>query len=281
MRPSEFRIVLIFLLGFPFPLFSQVPPDSLLQRIGFFKHFVDNPMVLNESNRKYIDSLADSLGFPIATHFYVKPDTLPELYAVTARHVLHYDTTRFKGSRRAVRIVRDTKGGRRDETLYYRVPRSNFVFYHPDSLVDLALFDLSSKLKFPEISGEYHSFSLREILTSEELDTLKAGQEVFYIGAYPDSVFSERLWYWYPHGTLKAIVRPLLIQDTTIGFRFKAEILLNIKAKGGVSGSPVLVRKNDEWKVLGIINGGNAAATLCTPAYRILEALEGRRVQKK
>ena len=244
----------------------------MLSKVGFFK-YIDYHLI--QANQKYIDSLA--FGYPQATYFFLKTDSLSVLCAVTARHVICYDTAQKRG----LRMVRNTKYGPQSLFLYVSTQRSARVFYHPDSLVDLAVLDQSLPIASQDNSEGLRWFSRQDILTEPELDTLTVPRPVFFLGLFPDSVSSETMVYWFQPGTLDSILnKPLLFHDQRINFTFKAELLLDLPAKGGISGSPVFVKSNDKWKILGIINGSNQTSTQCTPAYEILEAIEARRTRE-
>lgn len=282
MIQLNLKIIIIVVFGFSFTLLSQIPPDSLFLKIGFFKYLVDDhPKHLKDSVLAYVKNETYRYGFPGGTHFFFKHDSFPELYAVTAKHVFLYDTANFIGIQRGVRMIRNTERSQVDGTLLYGLPQSKYLFFHSDSLVDLALIDLSLNFKFSKPPEEYHWFNQSDILTKKELKMLIPRQEVFYIGLYPDSLFSHEMWYWHPKGKLKSIQKPILVTDSNKNFSFKTEILLDIESKKGVSGSPVFIKIKDKWKILGIINGHNEDNTFCTPAYRILEIIEANRKQRK
>jgi hypothetical protein len=259
---------MIFLLQIFVPLysFSQGLPDSLFSKVGFFEYYYPES---GPGTRRYIDSMG--FTFPRATYFFLKSDSLSDYWAITAKHVI----LNGAGHVRGLRMVRSTPFGPLSFFLYVTPHNSAWVFFHPDSLVDLAIIDQNGLFKVTHNAEQLKAFSTNDILTKREFQNLSVPQQVIFLALDPTSTTSDTMHYWVQPGTLDSILKdPPNFVDTTYKSLFKAEILLHIPSKRGVSGSPVFICINHCWRILGIMNGANAENAQCTPAYRILEAIK-------
>jgi hypothetical protein len=204
---------------------------------------------------------------PWATFFFYKGTGSNEFYAITAKHVIKFNSD----SSRQLRLVFNSSDGVQSFTYGISTNHSSIVTYHPDTLIDIAVLCFYHLTKF---YNGVQWFTKEDFITKEELQKLKPGQPVTFIGLYPDSASNRNIYYWHPLGTFEKIFKPPLINtDITNGFKSKVEIKIKTPAKGGISGGPALIFKNGRWKILGIINCGDSSKIYCTPAYKILEML--------
>lgn|GEM_PF-5858547 len=244
---------------FSFQLMSQSIPDSLMFKVGVFKNWFESKTL-----QRYYDSIG--MVMPIATFFFLKGNKLDEFYAVTAKHVIQFDSN----TARHLRMVFHSKNGIESFTWAISTKHSTAISFHSDSLIDLALICAD----FLKYYNGTNWFRESDILMKSELEKVKVGDTVQFIGLYPDSVKSKDIWYWSPAGTFVGINNPpVLNRDPHTGFLSKEEITIKIKEKPGISGSPVFINYHGKWKIIGVINCGDNEYVRCTPGYKILDAI--------
>jgi hypothetical protein len=240
------------------------PPDSLFSKVVIFKKGTGNPGI----------GLGLSWGSPLATGFYLDTGNVRCAFFVTARHVL-----RIPDSVAGLRVhIVNASGHVQDEYLGdYRVAPS--VMTHPDFWTDIALLTNHH----PGTAGDSLSgFCIDDIVTPEEFRRMSRGSQVFYIGMCLDSIMSARNVYSFPVGTWLSTFEPQhLLVDSTHRLAWRADFALKIPGSPGISGSPVLVKDQERYRLIGIVNGFGVDAlgrlvdtAYCTAAYRILETLQ-------
>jgi len=264
--------LLIALLFFPFlslPLCAQTFPDSLIARVVLLERIAYETGA-NSWNQP---------GYPQATGFFVSFGSSDLRYLVTAKHAFHRPDTVQETQISAVGT-----GGQNHEYILgdYRTSRS--VLQHQDSLVDLIMIDNTTDGAGTDWNESLPYFRPSDIVGKQELESLRRGQKVVYIGRWPDPKDPANGTYRMPQGVfLKAETDPLRLVDPERRYAFKADFSLRIPGVPGVSGSPVLMRQGNKYRLLGIIsafaldaNKELTSVAYCTAAYRILETMESR-----
>jgi hypothetical protein len=254
-------------------LCAQRPPDSLFQKVVIFKRPVYGDAVNSAMRVYYRDA-----KLPQATGFYIRPDTAGQLYIATAKHVfLRNDSIQ------TITIQWKALLEKYSFWFFHSYRVRDVGLYPQDTLIDIVLANESYP---PEAAGfgknKVDGFHPSEIMTKEEFLAVKPGQELFYIGMNPDSISSEGMYYWFPTGKLKEIcIIPKKVQDAMINYTFSYDFKIEIVGKPGISGSPIIMKAGDGYKVFGIINGhlddtSQGAQTknfIGTAGYRILDIL--------
>jgi hypothetical protein len=265
MKTMAKRFFFSFMLFAIFPNLTQaqIIPDSLFLKVGVFKQWFES-----KSTLRYFDSIHQKM--PWATFFFYKGTGSNELYTITAKHVIQFNSD----SIRDLRLCFNSNDGLQSFVYGISTNKSTIASYHPDSLIDLALLGAYNIKRFYE---GIHWFTKQDILMKDELEKLKSGQPVFLIGLNLDSATFKKICYLNPIGTLDKVFHPPIIKtDTSNGFKFKVQIKIKITEKKGLSGGPVLIKINDKWKILGIVNCGNTNHIYCTPAYEILKMVPSK-----
>ena len=273
MKNSVRFVLAIFLvLGVcTFPALAQQFPDSLQARVVLLERIAYETGSNNWNQPSY----------PQANGFFVGFGTTALKYLVTAKHALYRPDT-VAGTQIHVVGVADQI---RDYVLSdYRTSRS--VLLHQDTLVDLVMIDNTTDGSGDNWKDILPYFRTSDIVPREELQSLSRGQKVMYVGHWPDAENPTTGTYQMPQGVfLKAMTEPLRLVDPERQFAFKADFSLRIPGRPGVSGSPVLIRQGNHYRLLGIIsafaldtNKNMTNVAYCTAAYRILETLESRPV---
>lgn len=253
-------------------IYAQRPPDSLFQKVVIFK----KPAYGNK-----VDSLSKAYfreaGYPQATGFYIKPDSVGQLYIATAKHVFHRND-----SIQTITIAWKSLLNKGDFWSSHLFLKNNVGLYDQDSLVDMVLVYNCLPPAAAHYLPKVYAFHPDEIMTKEEFFSVKPGQKLFYIGMYPDSISSEVTYFLNPTGQLKEIdTIPRIAKDMRSNLRFSYDFKLYIVGEPGISGSPVIMKAGNSYKVFGIINGSlndsiQSAQTkniIGTAAYRILDVL--------
>lgn len=262
-------LVLLSLCALTLPVLAQQFPDSLVARV----------VLLEKIAYETGSNNWNQPGYPQATGFFISIGSAGLRYLVTAKHALHRPDTVAATQIHAVGIA----GLNREYLLGdYRTSRS--VLHHLDTLVDLVMIDNTAD----GIGGDWQdtlpSFQPSDVVSKEELENMRHGQKVMYIGRWPDPDNPVTGTYQEPQGVLlKAGREPLRLVDPERHYAFEADFSLRIPGRPGVSGSPVLIRQGNRYRLLGIIsafavdsNKEMMNIAYCTAAYRILETLESR-----
>ncbi len=239
---------------------SQTPPDSLLEKVILFKR--------PDAGARY----QKEWNFPAATGFFLDTGDIKHAYIVTAKHVLRtHDSKNQKG------------------LLYVMANGSQFSSHFrgrrhivpQDSLLDVLVID--NNFGVQDIQKHVsHGFELEDIVVKSEYDSLQSGQDIFFIGMFPDSVKSWKNCYWVPSGKFGGFFAPpKTFTDSRTKEKFKVDFFANITGAPGISGSPVLMRKDSTFRVLGVVSAiltdstdASRGVALCTAGYGIIEALE-------
>jgi hypothetical protein len=266
-------IIIVIHLGNILNLNAQRPPDSLFQSVVIFKRPAYGNAVDSAMKAYYREA-----KLPQATGFYIRPDSAGQLYIVTANHSFHRND-----SSETITIQWKTLLDKHSFTTSHTFRVQGLGLYPQDTLIDIVLVSESRPPEFVRnVFNNVHAFHPNEIMTKEEFLSIKSGQEMFYIGMYPNSIASIEDYYWSPTGQLKEIYSiPRITKDTMANFTFCYDFKLNIVGKGGISGSPIIMKVDDSYKVFGIINGylNDSSQTkqtknfIGTAGYRILEIL--------
>lgn len=259
---------------FVFSAFAQPLPDSLFARVVVLERIAYETERDNWNQPSY----------PQANGFFVSFGTSGLRYLVTAKHAFHRPDTVAETQIHVVGIA-----GRNHEYVLgdYRTSRS--VLQHQDSLVDLVMIDNTTDGVRSDWEEVPACFRPDDIIGKEELEALRRGQKVVYIGRLPDSENPATGTYQMPQGIfLKAVHEPFRLLDPEHHFAFRADFTLRIPGRPGVSGSPIVLRQGDRYRLLGIISAfaldANKQMTdvaYCTAAYRILETLESKPIPLK
>lgn len=268
MNKSSFYFLLLFLFYSCFSI-SQNLPDSLLRRVVIFKKMVYGSDM----------NFQRELGLPEATGFYIKSDSISQLYIATAKHILiRKDTIKTTH----VHYRHWTKDGNEEDVTFILSPEfknSASKKFSSDKLIDLLILDQSLPVGAASRLPQVHGFSPNEIMNKNEFESIKKGQEIFYIGMYPDSVHTENNYYWIVQGIVDTVfIKPVVVEDKRLGFKLKVDYALKAIGKPGVSGSPVILQMGGQYKLFGIINAisivNNNIFMLGTASYRINEILK-------
>lgn len=264
-----FLVVLLVLGAYPLPAPAQSFPDSLLTRV----------VVLEKIAYKTGDVSWNQPSYPQANGFFMSFGNTGLRYLVTAKHAFHRPDTVVATQIHVVGFA----GQNREYLLGdYRTSRS--VLQHQDTLVDLVMIDNTIDGSKDNWKNPFPFFSPSDIVGEAELEALRRGQKVVYVGRWPDRENPATGTYQMPQGVfLKAVREPLRLVDPEHHFAFRADFSLKIPGRPGVSGSPVLIRQGNRFRLLGIIsafaldaNKNMTDIAYCTAAYRILETLESR-----
>ncbi len=266
-----FAVLFFSLCALTVPASAQPYPDSLIARVVFLEKIAYETGSNNWNQPSY----------PQATGFFISFGTAGLRYLVTARHALYRPDTVAGTQIHVVGIA----GRNRDYVLGdYRTSRS--VLQHQDTLVDLVMIDNTSDGVGTDWEDTLPFFQPSDVVGKGELEALRRGQKVMYIGRWPDSDNPATGTYQMPQGLfLKAVREPLRLVDPEHHFAFRADFSVRIPGRAGVSGSPVLIRQENRYRLLGVIsafaldaNKNMTNVAYCTAGYRILETLESRPV---
>ncbi|MFZ5940547.1 MAG: hypothetical protein ACOYXB_08230 [Bacteroidota bacterium] len=251
---------------------AQRPPDSLFQQIVLFKR-----QAIGVDKDKSYQKFLKEYKLPQASGFYFRPDSL-HLYIATAKHVMQRDDSIKKIMIQYFTIL-ESGGFWTCHTFHV----NNYGLNHRDSLCDIVLVYNFFSLFNTGISEKIKGFTTKDIVTKEVFYSMRPGQNMFYIGMYPDSLKSIKNFYWYPKAELVNIYKiPKQVKAGKFSTPINCDFRLKSIGKQGISGSPVFIEINGKYKLFGIINATNSNSMnqnnytefIGTGAFRLLEILE-------
>lgn len=190
---------------------------------------------------------ADGAYSPAGTGFFVSvpSDVHSEtlwVYFVTAKHnVIAADGL----PRQLLARVNTTDGG----TVFANLEASRWIF-DDDPGVDLALHRWGDIPSVHLTAAESHVLATYEVLTRDQIGI---GDDVLVIGLFVAHPGRSRNSPILRSGMI-ATVPVARLQDQRSGFDYDA-IMVELRSFGGLSGSPVLVRRGDTFLLLGLIRG--------------------------
>lgn len=231
-------------------------------------------------------------NYPTATPaswFYYRPDTSNQFYIVTAKHVLLGHQAISESSSishgRMHLMAKDAYGSQLSFTFE---SKSMALGFHPDSLIDVYLQTVFIRAGFTTEWYTGRGFGNTDIVSKSEVDSLKNGTEVFFVGLNRGTLDSTTWRSAVPIfriaiGNVFAVYQPaVILSDEVTGQRVKIELILTIGSEPGNSGSPVMLVTKDQvtgqqrLRLLGIINAGFVRGpyigkVACTLSYHLME----------
>ena len=219
-------------------------------------------------------SIATTEIAPVGTAFFVEDTNNGRMYVVTARHVAEQ---KFDLHARVEVFNEKTKNY---EVIMLNLPRVNWTFHPLEGDSDTFYVDVAvMKVSYPansEVERTFRSFkyNLTDSKANQLPDKDPSPPEQVLVFGFPEDI-GFQLLEQRPMGRSGIVSMYTGKKYLKISASKLAEekcLLLDIKIKGGNSGSPVI--GNPSSNLVGVLIAGDADTALIEPASRIRETLE-------
>jgi hypothetical protein len=225
-------------------------PDQVLKGVAF----------IGEVTHR--DEHGNVFGDLHATGFFVAVRSrFPELrhvYFVTAKHVA--DDLKDRNPY----ILVNGKDGRSMRLANFRP----YWFFHPsDKSADVALIQIAEQPNTDHLAVQTRDFVTQEDIASREW--VDIGDEVFVTGLFTPAPGQTRIMPMVRHGNIAMIPSEQI--QTELGF--SDVYLVEGRSIGGLSGSPVFVRRTETFKIM--LEGGRITEVNCPGPFKLLGVMQG------